>query len=89
MQGAGLTSGRCPDPGPDGRPAGLLGISKPVEFGGMGLDYSYAIVMAEELGHIHCGSVTMAIGVFALTRERTKAFFAAVARATERAEEDS
>ena len=29
----------------------------------MGLDYSYAMVMAEELGHIHCGSVPMAIGV--------------------------
>src|SRR6516165_8118513 len=43
--------------------AGLLGINKPVEFGGMGLDYSYALVMAEELGHIHCGSVPMAIGV--------------------------
>ena len=43
--------------------AGLLGISKPVEFGGMGLDYSYAMVMAEELGLIHCGSVPMAIGV--------------------------
>ena len=43
--------------------AGLLGINKPAEFGGMGLDYSYAMVMAEELGHIHCGSVPMAIGV--------------------------
>ncbi|MEO8557635.1 MAG: acyl-CoA dehydrogenase family protein [Rhodospirillales bacterium] len=43
--------------------AGLLGISKPVEYGGMGLDYSYAMVMAEELGHIHCGSIPMAIGV--------------------------
>ena len=43
--------------------AGLLGINKPVEFGGMGLDYSYAMVMAEELGHIACGSVPMAIGV--------------------------
>ena len=43
--------------------AGLLGINKPTEFGGMGLDYSYAMVMAEELGHIHCGSVPMAIGV--------------------------
>ena len=40
--------------------AGLLGINKPVEFGGMGLDYSYAMVMAEELGHINCGSVPMA-----------------------------
>src|SRR6267154_1801874 len=43
--------------------AGLLGINKPAEFGGMGLDYSYAMVMAEELGNIHCGSVPMAIGV--------------------------
>src|SRR5260370_37323621 len=43
--------------------AGLLGINKPVEVGGMGLHYSYAIVMAEELGNIHCGSVPMAIGV--------------------------
>ena len=43
--------------------AGLLGINKPVEYGGMGLDYSYAMVMAEELGHINCGSVPMAIGV--------------------------
>ena len=43
--------------------AGLLGINKPAEYGGMGLDYSYAMVMAEELGHINCGSVPMAIGV--------------------------
>src|SRR5688500_12261816 len=43
--------------------AGLLGIHKPVEYGGMGLDYSYAMVMAEELGHINCGSVPMAVGV--------------------------
>ena len=43
--------------------AGLLGINKATEFGGMGLDYSYAMVMAEELGHINCGSVPMAIGV--------------------------
>src|SRR3954447_22250097 len=43
--------------------AGLLGINKPAEFGGMGLDYSYALVAAEELGHINCGSVPMAIGV--------------------------
>src|SRR6516162_1590659 len=43
--------------------AGLLGINKPTEFGGMGLDYSYAMVMAEELGNISSGSVPMAIGV--------------------------
>ncbi|MEC8424769.1 MAG: acyl-CoA dehydrogenase family protein, partial [Myxococcota bacterium] len=29
---------------------GLLGISKPEEFGGLGLDYSYSVVAAEELG---------------------------------------
>lgn len=43
--------------------AGLLGIHKPEAFGGMGLDYSYAVAMAEELGHIRCGGVPMAIGV--------------------------
>src|SRR3546814_13539689 len=36
---------------------GLLGISKPEQFGGMGLDYSYSIVAAEEFGTIHCGGV--------------------------------
>ncbi len=43
--------------------AGFLGVSKPVEYGGMGLDYSYSAVMAEELGRISCGGVPMAIGV--------------------------
>jgi len=43
--------------------AGFLGINKPVEYGGMGLDYSYAMAFAEELGHIRCGAVPMAIGV--------------------------
>jgi len=42
---------------------GLLGISKPVEFGGMGLDYSYSIVAAEEFGISKCGGVPLAIGV--------------------------
>ncbi len=42
---------------------GLLGISKPVEFGGMGLDYSYSIVAAEEFGLSKCGGVPLAIGV--------------------------
>lgn len=42
---------------------GLLGISKPEQFGGMGLDYSYSMVFAEELGRITCGGVPMAIGV--------------------------
>jgi citronellyl-CoA dehydrogenase len=43
--------------------AGLLGITKPTEYGGMGLDFSYSVVFAEELGHCHCGGVPMAIGV--------------------------
>jgi len=42
---------------------GFLGLNKPVEFGGQGLDYSYALMMAEELGNIRCGGVPMAIGV--------------------------
>ena len=42
---------------------GLLGITKPEAYGGMGLDYSYAVAFAEELGRSHCGGVPMAIGV--------------------------
>ncbi|OFX00343.1 MAG: acyl-CoA dehydrogenase [Alphaproteobacteria bacterium RIFCSPHIGHO2_12_FULL_63_12] len=42
---------------------GLLGVTKPVEYGGMGLDWSYGAVVAETLGHINCGGVPMAIGV--------------------------
>ncbi|CAG1019975.1 citronellyl-CoA dehydrogenase [Burkholderiaceae bacterium] len=42
---------------------GLLGLTKPEEYGGSGLDYSYSLVMAETLGHTHCGGVPMAIGV--------------------------
>ncbi len=42
---------------------GLLGICKPEENGGMGLDYSYNMVVVEELGRIACGGVPMAIGV--------------------------
>jgi citronellyl-CoA dehydrogenase len=42
---------------------GFLGLNKPVEYGGQGLDYSYALVMAEELGTINCGAIPMAIGV--------------------------
>ncbi len=41
----------------------FLGISKPVEFGGAGLDYSYSLAMTEALGRIDCGAVPMAIGV--------------------------
>ncbi len=42
---------------------GLLGLTKPVEFGGAALDYSFAVVMAEALGHCRAGGVPMAIGV--------------------------
>ncbi|HSV79840.1 MAG TPA: acyl-CoA dehydrogenase family protein [Ramlibacter sp.] len=42
---------------------GLLGLNKPEENGGLGLDYSFAAVLAETLGEIHCGGVPMAIGV--------------------------
>jgi len=42
---------------------GLLGVTKPVEYGGMGLDWSYGAVVAETLGRITCGGVPMAIGV--------------------------
>src|SRR5881397_3110323 len=42
---------------------GLLGLTKPEQYGGAGLDWSYSLVMAETLGHVHCGGVPMAIGV--------------------------
>lgn len=42
---------------------GLLGVTKPVEYGGLGLDYSYSVLVAETLGKIRCGGIPMAIGV--------------------------
>ncbi len=42
---------------------GLLGINKPEEVGGLGLDYSYQIAFAEGLGHCKVGGLPMAIGV--------------------------
>ncbi len=42
---------------------GLLGIKYPTEFGGLGLDFSYSMVMAEALGECNAGGVPMAIGV--------------------------
>ena len=42
---------------------GLLGINKPVEFGGMGLDYSYQMAFTEQLGLIESAGVSMGIGV--------------------------
>jgi citronellyl-CoA dehydrogenase len=42
---------------------GLLGIKYDPDYGGLGLDFSYSMVMAEELGSVTCGGVPMAIGV--------------------------
>ena len=42
---------------------GLLGLDKPVENGGSGLDFSYAAVFAEALADINCGAIPMATGV--------------------------
>lgn len=41
---------------------GLLGISRPVEFGGLGLDYSFETIFAEEIGACHSGGIGMAVG---------------------------
>ncbi len=42
---------------------GLLGIKYDQDYGGLGLDFSYSMVMAEETGLVHCGAIPMAIGV--------------------------
>ncbi|ORE86197.1 acyl-CoA dehydrogenase [Oceanococcus atlanticus] len=42
---------------------GLLGITKPENVGGLGLDYSFQVVFAEALGACTCGGIPMAIGV--------------------------
>ena len=42
---------------------GFLGASFPVEDGGMGLDYSYTVAIAETMGEIACGAIPMAVGV--------------------------
>ncbi len=42
---------------------GLLGVNKPEAYGGMGLDYSYAMCATEELGNCNGGAIPMAIGV--------------------------
>jgi citronellyl-CoA dehydrogenase len=43
--------------------AGLLGLTKPEAYGGADLDYSYAVVLAEELGRSNAGGPALAIGV--------------------------
>lgn len=42
---------------------GLLGVHRDESVGGLGLDYSYSVVVAEELGRVRCPAVAMAIGV--------------------------
>ena len=42
---------------------GLLGINYPEKYGGLALDYSYSVAMAEALGSCDGGGVPMAIGV--------------------------
>ena len=42
---------------------GLLGLSYPEEYGGMGADYWYNMALAEELARIKCGAIPMALGV--------------------------
>ena len=43
--------------------AGFLGICKPEKFGGLGLDYSYSMIAAEEWGRALAGGVATALGV--------------------------
>ncbi|MGQ0586610.1 MAG: acyl-CoA dehydrogenase family protein [Gammaproteobacteria bacterium] len=42
---------------------GLLGINKPEDVGGLGLDYSFQVMFAEALGYCKVGGIPMAIGV--------------------------
>jgi citronellyl-CoA dehydrogenase len=42
---------------------GFLGITKPEAYGGLGLDFSYALAAAEALGYVRAQGVGMAIGV--------------------------
>lgn len=42
---------------------GLLGVNKPVAYGGLGLDYSFGAVLAEALSEVNGAGVPMAIGV--------------------------
>ena len=43
--------------------AGLLGVNKPVEYGGQGLPYKYVMALGEAIGHIRSTGISMAIGV--------------------------
>ncbi|XP_033121799.1 probable acyl-CoA dehydrogenase 6 [Anneissia japonica] len=43
--------------------AGFLGVTKPTEYGGLGLDFTFSLAVAMELGSVNCGGIPMAIGV--------------------------
>lgn len=43
--------------------AGLLGITREPDYGGLGLDYSYSMAFFEELAQIDCGGIPTAITV--------------------------
>lgn len=43
--------------------AGLLGITKPTEYGGLGLGYKYNMALGEAMGRVNCGGVPMAVSV--------------------------
>ncbi len=43
--------------------AGLLGIGKPAEYGGLDLDFSYEMVFAETLGSVRSSGIGTSIGV--------------------------
>jgi alkylation response protein AidB-like acyl-CoA dehydrogenase len=42
---------------------GLLGLDKPVQYGGQGGDYYSSLVLAEEMAHAHCGGLSMGLAV--------------------------
>ncbi len=42
---------------------GFLGLDKPTEYGGQGGDYYSSLVLAEEIGHSHCGGLAMGLAV--------------------------
>jgi citronellyl-CoA dehydrogenase len=42
---------------------GFLGLTYPEEYGGLGLDFSYTVVLCEELGRADCSGVPMGITV--------------------------
>jgi len=42
---------------------GFLGITKPKEYGGLGLDFSYAVAAGEAWGYVRAQGVSMGVGV--------------------------